>query len=210
MLGVSWDVRVILLHCRFGRTGSVDASRQPFVRVGRPGRGRGRRSSSRSRRCRCRDAMHGAVRRLGRLRLPARVVGSGWPRVPWPSRLGFGLADRAGAAAVDEPGRAASAFAHLRSEGRSSKSSTRATRPRVSRSSVAALRPRPGERRHEASRTRPDETGASQATARCGRSSKTEPTSGVRIEPGPTSTNTRAPSRCIASIMSANRTGPAR
>ena len=33
---------------------------------------------------------------------------------------------------------------------------------------------------------------------------------GVRIEPGPTSTNTRAPSRCIASIISANRTGLAR
>ena len=33
---------------------------------------------------------------------------------------------------------------------------------------------------------------------------------GVRIEPGPTSTNTRAPSRCIASIISPNLTGPAR
>ena len=32
----------------------------------------------------------------------------------------------------------------------------------------------------------------------------------MRIDPGPTSTNTRAPSRCIASIISANRTGLAR
>ena len=37
-----------------------------------------------------------------------------------------------------------------------------------------------------------------------------ESTSGVRTDPGPTSTKTRAPSRYIASIMSPNRTGLAR
>ena len=50
----------------------------------------------------------------------------------------------------------------------------------------------------------------SQATARCGRSPRIGPTSEVKVEPGPTSTKIRAPSACMAAIISANRTGRAR
>ena len=56
----------------------------------------------------------------------------------------------------------------------------------------------------------PRPAGGSQATPRWGRVPRIEPTRADRTAPGPTSTNTDAPSAYIASIISANRTGLAR
>ena len=98
-------------------------------------------------------------------------------------RLGRG--ERPGPAAVDQPGGRRGRLGEARRGAGDRGRATRGPGRRSAARAGAAARRRPARQRAQASAGRPGVGGASQATARCGRSCKTESTSGVRIAPGP-------------------------
>ena len=130
---------------------------------------------------------------IGRVGIGSLKSGSAMGRTgPVPSREGSGAAKGRArlplTSQVDAVGTSANSPG-----GRRSRSSSRPDRPSVSRSSRSG-RPATTRCANRLSKAgKPGVVGASQATARCGRSARIDSTIEVRIAPGPTSTKTLRP-----------------